>query len=121
METQTDAPTQKNKTIETQTDEQSSQETQTEPHSTHKKRQRSEQPETSNPSKKAFEDFFMDEFLASDDGAECESLPSPSKNIDDEAVREMIRRLRPSPPPEVSTKPADSAKSTGNGKFKTTK
>jgi len=62
----------------------------------------------------------MDEFLAGNDGAECESLPSPSKNIDDEAVRKLIRMLRPSPPPEVS-KPAEPAKSNGKGKFKTTK
>jgi len=73
IETQTDVPTPKTRTIETQTDEQLSQETQTEPATTSKKRQHSEQPETSNQSKKAFEDLSMDEFLAGEDGYDEES------------------------------------------------
>jgi len=83
------------------------------PATTSKKQQRSEQPETSNPSKKAFEDLSMEEFLAGDDGAECQSLPSPTKNIvdNDVAICEMFHQ---SPPREVP-KPA------GKGKFKNKK
>jgi len=61
-------------------------------------------------------------FLAGDDGAECESLPSPTKNIvdNDVAVREMIRMFHQSTPPEVP-KPAEPVKPNGKGKFKNKK
>jgi len=62
----------------------------------------------------------LEEFIAGDDGADSEPSPSPSKNIDDESVRKMIRILRPSPPPEVS-KLAEPVQPTGKGKFKNKK
>jgi len=61
----------------------------------------------------------MEEFLAGDDGADSESPPPPAQRteVDDEAIRELIRRFHSSFPPEVP-KLAEPAKPAGNGKGK---
>jgi len=81
-----------------------------------------EQPESSNRSKKPFEELSMEEFLAGDDGADSESPPPPThrSEIDDDVIRELIRHFHPSPPPEVP-KLAEPAKPAGNGKGKNKK
>jgi len=64
----------------------------------------------------------MKEFLAGDDGAESESPPPPTQRteVDDEAIRELIRRFHSSPPLEVP-KLAEPTKPPGNGKGKNKK
>jgi len=104
--TQTDVPTPKTRTIETQTDEQLSQETQTESATTSKKRQHSEQLQTSNRSKKAFEDLSMEEFLAGEDGDDDEScevkdvctVPTGYQMPSDDILREFIKSCHPVSP-----------------------
>jgi len=79
----------------------------------------SEQPESSNRIKKPFEDWSIEEFLAGDDGADSESPPPPTHRteVDDEAIRELIRHFHPSPPHGVP-KLAEPVKPAGNVKGK---
>jgi len=124
IETQTDVPIPKTRTIETQTDERLSQETQTEPATTSKKRQHSKQPETSNRSKKAFEDLSMEEFLAGeggDDDESCEvnniyTVPTGYQAPSDEMLRQFIKSIHPVYPPPAVQPQVQPTKQTGKGK-----